>query len=49
MVKEVEAIIQENDRRLAAIAETFNPISGEGSIGERVEVSIKDMPAMPDM
>lgn len=49
MEKEVEAIIQEDDRRLAAIAETFNPVSGEGSIGERVKVTIKDMPAMPDM
>lgn len=49
MVKEVEAIIQEDDRRLAAIAETFDPVSGEGSIGERVKVTIKDMPAMPDM
>lgn len=49
MVKEVEAIIQEDDRRLAAIAETFNPVSGEGSIGERVKVTIKDMPAMSEM
>ena len=43
----VADIIKENGRRLAEISETFDPISGQGSIGERVYVRIKDMPASP--
>lgn len=49
MIKEVKDILQENDNRLAAISETFDPVSGEGSIGERFHVTVKDMPAMPEM
>lgn len=45
----VADIIKENGRRLAEISETFDPISGQGSIGERVYVRIKDMPASPEM
>ena len=44
-----ELILQENSRRLAAIAAPFNPVTGEGSIGERVRVAIKDMPGTPVM
>ena len=36
------SIIAENDRRNAAIRARFNPITGEGSIGERVRVEIAD-------
>lgn len=39
---EVEAIIAENNRRNAAIRAKFNPITGEGSIGERVKIEIRD-------
>ena len=46
---ELNSILQEDDRRLAAIAAPFNPVTGEGSIGERVEVKIKDMPSTPIM
>ena len=44
-----ELILQENSRRLAAIDAPFNPVTGEGSIGERVRVAIKDMPGTPVM
>lgn len=44
--KEVETavkdIIEENDRRNEAIYAKFNPITGKGSIGERVKVRISD-------
>ena len=46
---ELKSILQEDDRRLAAITAPFNPVTGEGSIGERVEVRIKDMPSTPVM
>ena len=46
---ELNDILQEDDRRLAAIAAPFNPVTGEGSIGERVEVRVKDMPSTPVM
>lgn len=39
---EVSAIIAENDRRNTAIRAKFNPITGEGSIGERVKIEISD-------
>lgn len=48
-MKEVEAILKGNDKRLAEIASPFDPVTGEGSIGERKKVAIKDMPAMPVM
>ena len=48
-MKEVEAILKENDKRLAEIASPFNPVTGEGSIGERKKVVIKDMPSIPEM
>lgn len=40
----VKSILKENERRQAAIHQTFNPITGQGSIGKRVKVSISDYP-----
>lgn len=48
-MKDLQAILQEDDRRLAAIAAPFDPVTGEGSIGERVRVVVKDMPGTPVM
>lgn len=39
---EIKAIMAENDRRNAAIRAKFNPITGKGSIGERVKIEIRD-------
>lgn len=39
---EINKILTENDRRNEAMYATFNPVTGEGSIGERTEVSIPD-------
>lgn len=41
MIKE---ILEANQKRLKDIDSPFNPITGEGSIGERVKVSIFDAP-----
>ena len=38
----VNKILAENDRRNEVMYASFNPITGEGSIGERVKVSISD-------
>lgn len=43
-IAQVITIIKENDRRQAAIHAVFNPVTGEGSIGKRVKVSIADFP-----
>lgn len=40
----VAAILDENARRLDAINAKFNPVTGEGSVGERQLVEIKDFP-----
>ena len=37
-------IVSENNRRKGEIFSRFNPITGEGSVGERVVVSIPDFP-----
>ena len=37
-------LIQENTKRNDTIRAKFNPITGEGSIGERVKITIKDFP-----
>ena len=37
-------LLRENDKRRAAMFATFNPITGEGSVGERVCVDIPDFP-----
>ena len=41
---EVKAILTENTQRNTSIRAKFNPITGEGSIGERVKVTIEDFP-----
>ena len=41
---EVNKIIEENSRRIAVNNAPFNPYSGEGAVGERVEVTIDDFP-----
>ena len=41
---EIKAILQENERRNAEIRHTFNPVTGEGSVGEREQVHIEDFP-----
>ena len=40
----VLSIIRENERRNAEVKCKFNPITGEGSVGERIKVSISDFP-----
>ncbi len=40
----IVTILAENDRRNAAIRAKFNPVTGEGSIGERVKIEISDFP-----
>lgn len=40
----VTKILAENDRRNKVISQVFNPVSGEGSIGKRKKVRIKDFP-----
>ena len=44
LAPEVSAILAENERRNAAIRAKFNPITGEGSIGEREKIEISDFP-----
>lgn len=44
MQKEVIEILKENDKRNADVCQKFDPISGIGSIGERVEVRIDGFP-----
>lgn len=41
---QVVRLLKENDRRRAVLFGTFNPITGEGSIGERVGYTIRDYP-----
>lgn len=43
-MKEIKDIIKENERRRATNSTPFNPITGEGSIGDRFEFSIPDFP-----
>lgn len=40
----IERIIKENDRRNNIIFAKFNPITGQGSIGDRVRVAIEGFP-----
>lgn len=40
----ITEILQENARRKAANNTTFNPITGQGSVGERVKVCVKGFP-----
>ena len=41
---EINDILKENERRSAVMSARFNPITGEGSIGEREKVTIADYP-----
>ncbi len=41
---EVDKIVRMNHERNAEIRRTFNPITGEGSIGKRVRIRIEDFP-----
>jgi len=43
---DINAILKEDDRRMAEKRMPFNPITGEGSVGERTCVEIKDF-ALP--
>lgn len=40
----INDLLQENKRRLAHINATFNPITGQGSIGARKELILSDVP-----
>jgi hypothetical protein len=40
----IQQLLRENDRRQKANNALFNPVSGEGSIGQRVKFSIPDYP-----
>lgn len=40
----ISKILQENERRRAIVFASFNPITGEGSIGERVAFTISNYP-----
>ena len=44
MRDEIESILRENRRRHEALNTRFNPVTGEGSIGQRVRVDIKHHP-----
>lgn len=44
MSKAVDNILQENQRRLVENNRPFNPLTGEGSVGERFELSLPDFP-----
>lgn len=39
---DIKTILTENDRRNEQFYAHFNPVSGEGSVGERVKVSVSD-------
>lgn len=41
---EIKAILDENIRRNSVIYSPFNPVTGLGSIGERVKITIADFP-----
>lgn len=40
----ISKILHENERRRAIVFAPFNPITGEGSIGERVALTVSDYP-----
>ena len=43
----ISKILQENERRRAIVFAPFNPVTGEGSIGERVAFTVSDYHAVP--
>lgn len=40
--EDITALLAENERRLAEISAPFDPVTGQGSLGERAEVRISD-------
>ena len=40
----ISKILQENERRRAIVFAPFNPVTGEGSIGQRVALTVSDYP-----
>lgn len=42
MDEEIKSLVKDNDIRLAKMRTPFNPITGEGSIGERKTVEIEE-------
>ena len=40
----IDGIISENAKRISIINTPFKPITGKGSIGERIEIIIDDFP-----
>lgn len=42
--RQVLKMLKENDQRRAVLFGTFNPVTGEGSVGERVSFTIADFP-----
>lgn len=43
-MKAIDKILKENEARLNRINAKFNPITGEGSVGERFDFTLKDFP-----
>ena len=41
-IPSVSQMLKENDRRNEIIYATFNPITGQGSIGRRIRIEISD-------
>lgn len=48
MQEEIKDILKENKRRIDVINAVFDPLTGQGSTGERTKVHISGMPT-PDM
>lgn len=44
MDKEVLSLVKENERRMERVRAPFNPVTGEGSIGERFRLELPDFP-----
>lgn len=44
LLSDIDSILKENARRIAANTAPFNPYNGAGAVGERVEVVIEDFP-----
>lgn len=42
--KAIQLLLEENERRRSIVYALFNPVTGEGSVGERTELYIKDFP-----
>lgn len=40
----IDGILRENERRRGVVYAPFNPVTGEGSIGERVAFTVSDYP-----